>query len=112
MRAAILLTATIIAAADAGAASAPGALRTLRHANGSPRLEAQMSDSVFHGTYRTWYPSGRPYEVRHFVHGREHGRQQSWTEDGTLFLNYEMRDGRRFGMVNAQPCAPAGEARR
>jgi len=33
--------------------------------------------------------------------------QQSWTAGGELYLNYEVRGGRRYGMVNAKPCLPA-----
>lgn len=60
---------------------------------------------------RTFYPGGRPYEVRHFYNGKEEGLQQVWTEDGTLFINYEMRNGRRYGFINARPCRPVEESR-
>lgn len=58
---------------------------------------------------RTFYASGRPYEVRTFRNGREEGLQQAWTEDGTLYINYEMRNGRRYGFINARPCRPVEE---
>lgn len=58
---------------------------------------------------RTYYPSGTLYEVRHFFNGREEGLQQGWTEDGTLYVNYEMRNGRRYGFINARPCTPVKE---
>jgi antitoxin component YwqK of YwqJK toxin-antitoxin module len=61
---------------------------------------------VLDGGYRTRYPSGRLHEVKHYANGREEGLQQAWTEDGTLYLNYEMRNGRRYGFVNARPCRP------
>lgn len=60
---------------------------------------------------RTFYPNGRPYEVRHFLDGKEEGLQQAWTEGGELFVNYEMRNGRRYGFINARPCQPVEEAR-
>lgn len=60
---------------------------------------------------RTYYASGKPFEVRHFYNGREEGLQQAWTEDGELYINYEMRNGRRYGAINARPCAPAKESR-
>jgi len=60
---------------------------------------------------RTFYPNGQPYEVRHFLNGREEGLQQAWTEDGTLYINYEMRNGRRYGFINARPCLPVPEGR-
>lgn len=74
--------------------------------SGQVRLQAQVRHERFHGTYRTFYASGRPFEVRHFVDGREEGRQQSFTEQGELFLNYEVWQGRRFGFLNARPCMP------
>jgi antitoxin component YwqK of YwqJK toxin-antitoxin module len=76
--------------------------------NGSPRVSAFYRAGVLDGGYRTWYASGRAYEVRHYTAGHEAGRQQSWTEDGVLFLNYDVRNGRRYGLINATPCVPAG----
>jgi protein SCO1/2 len=72
--------------------------------SGAIRLVARYDNDAYDGEYRTFYETGRPYELRHYSHGREAGLQQSWTADGVLFLNYEMRDGRRYGMVNARPC--------
>ena len=66
-------------------------------------------NDVYDGEYRTFYASGAPYERRHYRSGHEDGRQQSWTEDGTRYLNYEVRDGRRYGLVNASPCNVVGE---
>jgi antitoxin component YwqK of YwqJK toxin-antitoxin module len=60
---------------------------------------------------RAWYPSGRLAEVHHLHDGREEGLQQAWTEDGTLYVNYEMRNGRRYGFMNARPCSPVHETR-
>lgn len=58
---------------------------------------------------RTYYPSGRAYEVRHFFNGREEGLQQAWTEGGELYINYVMKNGRRYGFINARPCTPVAE---
>lgn len=64
---------------------------------------------AYHVEARTWYEDGRPYELRHYDNGRESGLQQSRDRDGTLNLNYIVRDGRRYGFVNAYPCQPAGD---
>jgi protein SCO1 len=72
--------------------------------SGAVRLAAHYADDVYDGEYRTFHETGRPYELRHYSAGREAGLQQSWTADGVLFLNYEVRKGRRYGMVNARPC--------
>lgn len=74
--------------------------------SGQPRSRAWYVGGAYHGEYRTWREDGRPYERRHYTDGREDGVQQSWDERGALYLNYEVRGGRRFGFVNAYPCAP------
>lgn len=75
--------------------------------NGQLRRSANYRLDTFHGEYRTWRENGQPYELRHFDRGRESGLQRSWNDDGTLFLSYEVRDGRRYGFLNSEPCLPA-----
>ena len=115
----------IVIALSAGLLASPAALsrsedmhlRTVAHRverwpEGARRLEVTVVDGAYHGEFRTWYRSGMPYERRHFVHGHEEGVQQSWTEDGELYLNYEVRNGRRYGFINAKPCLPVEESSR
>lgn len=80
--------------------------------DGAPRLDATYADDAYDGEYRTWYSNGRRWEVRHFTRGIESGRQQAWTPTGALYLNYDARDGRHFGLVNAKPCLPVHGAAR
>ena len=75
--------------------------------NGLLKTQADYVGDLRQGEYRTWREDGTLYELRHYDRGRESGVQQSWERDGTLFLNYEMRNGRRYGYVNAKPCLPA-----
>lgn len=77
-----------------------------RWPNGHLRSRVQYLADVYHGEYRTWTEDGKPYELKHFAYGREVGRQQAWDTDGALYLNYEVRDGRKYGMANAKPCVP------
>jgi hypothetical protein len=68
---------------------------------------ATDATAVRNGEFRTWHDNGRLADVRRYVDGREEGLQQSWTADGVLFLNYEVRNGRRYGLINSRPCEPA-----
>jgi hypothetical protein len=110
MRTALLLV--LVAAAMAAQAPAGADARLERREtywpNGRLKSSGTFVDDVRHGEYRTFRADGTRYELRHFDRGRESGLQQSWEEDGTLYLNYEMRNGRRYGFVNAAPCLPAG----
>ena len=40
----------------------------------------------------------------HYANGVEVGLQRAWRENGTLYANYEVRDGKRYGVVNARLC--------
>lgn len=102
---------TRVAAVSAPPVDAPRHGRLLRYWAGD-RLRSDISyrDDLYDGEYRTCYESGAPYELRHYRLGQEEGVQQSWTEDGVLYLNYEVRDGRRFGLVNPSPCNTVGDA--
>lgn len=76
--------------------------------SGAP-VRGGAADGVKHGEYRTWHDNGQLAEVRRYVRGREVGLQQSWTRDGVLYLNYEVRNGRRYGLINARPCEPGDD---
>jgi antitoxin component YwqK of YwqJK toxin-antitoxin module len=73
--------------------------------NGNLRTDGTFEDGALSGEYRTYYQTGAPYELRHYVNGHESGRQQSWSADG----HYDVRNGRRYGMVNALPCIEVSE---
>ena len=81
-----------------------------RWPNGQLRSDVTYRQDAYDGEYRTYYESGAPYELRHYVNGHEEGVQRSWSETGVLYLNYEVRSGRRFGLVNASPCNTVGDA--
>lgn len=93
---------------DVGPNFSSGATHVEEHwPNGNLRRAFDMQGDVRHGEYRTWTIDGRPYELKHFVRGHEDGLQQAWDANGVLYLNYVVKDGRRYGMVNAKPCLPA-----
>jgi antitoxin component YwqK of YwqJK toxin-antitoxin module len=77
---------------------------------GGRRVETFYNRDVIEGEYRSWHANGRPAELRHYVAGHEAGLQQAWTDKGELYLNFEVRNGRHYGLINSRPCLPvAGE---
>jgi antitoxin component YwqK of YwqJK toxin-antitoxin module len=79
------------------------------HSNGRLAAVRTFANDVLHGQSRSWYADGSPYEERWYAGGQEAGAQRAYAPDGVMYLNYEMRNGRRFGMVNARPCLRAAE---
>lgn len=110
MRGLLLSVGLIVTLAMAPAAVAPRQGHVQQFwPNGHLKSDATYTDDAYDGEVRTWYENGAPYELRHYRSGHEEGVQQSWTDAGVLYLNYEVRDGRRFGLVNASPCNAVGD---
>jgi len=80
--------------------------------DGRRRVLAFYDGDVIEGEYRTWHANGRTAELKHYAKGHEAGRQQAWTDRGELFLNFEARNGRHYGLVNSNPCTPVEGAGR
>jgi len=80
--------------------------------NGAVRFRARYDADRFDGANEAWYETGALSQRLAYVGGHEEGLQQMWSPDGTLIVNYEMRGGRRFGMINAKPCIPSNSGMR
>lgn len=74
--------------------------------DGRRRVEALYNGDVIEGEYRAWHANGQLAELKHYAQGHEAGLQQAWTDQGELFLNFEVRNGRHYGLVNSKPCVP------
>lgn len=79
------------------------------HPNGQRSFEAYIIQDHYEGTVRSWYPNGEPYEQFHYQDGREEGRQQRWDEQGKVLANYEVRNGRRYGLSGTKNCSSPWE---
>ena len=77
--------------------------------NGRLRTEISYRNDLYEGIYRAWSERGTPFQIRHYAAGHEEGLQQEWTEAGKLYVNYEARNGRHYGMENSTPCEVAGK---
>jgi antitoxin component YwqK of YwqJK toxin-antitoxin module len=72
--------------------------------SGMPQFECRYVDGNASGTCREWYSSGRLASVHRFENGVETGLQQGWSANGAPQFSYEMRNGRRYGLLGALSC--------
>jgi len=71
--------------------------------NGNLRFEYHFVNGNYDGNYKEWYQSGKA--LKHIIY--ENGNEISgkgWRENGKLFMNYVMKDKRRYGLMNSQLC--------
>ena len=74
--------------------------------DGRTRGRAFYDGDIIEGEYRSWHQNGRLADLKHYSQGHETGLQQAWTDQGELFLNFEVRNGRHYGLINSRPCLP------
>ena len=67
-------------------------------------VESNYQDGARHGVQKRWYPNGQLLRKTHFNSGKEEGLQQAWLENGKIYINYEARNGRTFGLRKAKLC--------
>lgn len=72
--------------------------------DGRARLVERFRRGRLEGTVREWFADGTPYRVARYRAGLEDGPQRMWFPDGTLRASYEVRDGRRYGIMGAKGC--------
>lgn len=71
--------------------------------NGNIRFVYHFKKGNYHGSFEEFYYSGKPLKKIFYTNGTD-SCGWGWRENGKLFMNYIMKDGRRFGLMNAQLC--------
>lgn len=71
--------------------------------NGRLRFEYHFNNGLYHGDFKEWYATGQAYKQIHYTYGADdNGR--GWRENGKIYMSYITRNGRRYGLVNANLC--------
>ncbi|RTE55250.1 hypothetical protein EHW67_01405 [Arenibacter aquaticus] len=72
--------------------------------NGVLAEESHYVKGLKDGEEKQWYATGQLSKVRQLVAGKEEGLQKAWLPNGKLYVNYEAKNGRIFGMLRANSC--------
>ncbi|MEL6305101.1 MAG: hypothetical protein AAFQ20_09960, partial [Bacteroidota bacterium] len=72
--------------------------------NGNKSNESFYLNRQRHGVQTKWYPDGSKASVMRFREGKEEGLQQAWLPTGKLYVNYEAKNGRFFGLKRSNLC--------
>ncbi|APZ46264.1 membrane-binding protein [Polaribacter reichenbachii] len=57
-----------------------------------------------HGEQKKWYVTGEIFKKMNLNMGKEQGLQQAYRKNGSLYANYEAKEGRVFGLKKAELC--------
>ena len=71
--------------------------------NGNKKYEYHFSKGLYNGMFTEWYQSGKMIQQVMYANGKDlYGK--GWRENGKLYMNFVMKDGRRYGMNNSNLC--------
>ncbi|HCL05844.1 MAG TPA: hypothetical protein DHW64_07745 [Chitinophagaceae bacterium] len=71
--------------------------------NGQQRFEYHFSKGQYDGNFREWSVNGMLAKHIEYKDGKEI-RGKAWRENGKVYMSFEMRGSRRYGLMNAKPC--------
>ena len=72
-------------------------------ANGNKRFEYHFAKGVYNGDFTEWYEDGKTAKIIQYKDGKETAGK-GWRNNGKPYMNFIVKDGRRYGLVNAQLC--------
>jgi antitoxin component YwqK of YwqJK toxin-antitoxin module len=71
--------------------------------NGNKKYEYHFRQGEYNGMFTEWYESGKMIQQVMYERGKELNGK-GWRENGKLYMNFVMKDGRRYGMNNPNLC--------
>jgi len=72
--------------------------------NGNKKFDFIYINDKREGIQKQWYESGSQYYALSFTNDQENGKQKAWRENGKPFINYEVKDGVRYGLQKSALC--------
>ena len=71
--------------------------------NGKLRFEYHFKKGLYHGDFKEWYEDGNPLKHIHYTNGNDDWGK-GWRNNGKVYMNYIVKDGRRYGIINSNLC--------
>lgn len=72
--------------------------------NGKLKCEANYQNGIYHGSVVRYFENGNLFSSFNYNHGQESGKQQMWKSDGRIKVNYEVINGRKYGLTGVKNC--------
>jgi antitoxin component YwqK of YwqJK toxin-antitoxin module len=72
--------------------------------NGQQRFLYHFAADEYEDLQEEWGPTGQRYRSMHYKAGHEEGLQQMWKADGKIVFNYEVKNGRAYGLTGTKNC--------
>ncbi|HVZ24683.1 MAG TPA: hypothetical protein VG842_01425, partial [Sediminibacterium sp.] len=71
--------------------------------NGQLQYVYHYRMGIYEGAFQEWYQSGHPLKSIIYLHGQAQSGK-GWRDNGKPYMNFVIRDGRIYGLMNANLC--------
>jgi antitoxin component YwqK of YwqJK toxin-antitoxin module len=78
--------------------------------NGKMRMLANYKEGVYHGRVYEWDAQGKIYRIGTYANGQEEGLQRLYYANGKIRANYEVIEGRKYGLAGTKNCRNVGDS--
>lgn len=78
--------------------------------NGKLKAIYLFKNGEYEGPFKEWLPNGKLYKEMHYHKGYEEGSQKVWYDSGKIKSNYQMVNGRRFGLLGTKNCVNVSDS--
>lgn len=72
--------------------------------DGKKQSQYFFKDGEYEGVYSAWNADGQLIQEMHYEKGYEVGSQKMFYDDGKIRCNYQMINGRRYGLLGTKNC--------
>jgi len=72
--------------------------------NGNKKMIAYFKNGEHNGEMTQWHKNGKVYKKFNYKSGFEEGNQKIWNDKGNLKANYDVIQGRRYGLTGIKNC--------
>nr|MBC7614229.1 toxin-antitoxin system YwqK family antitoxin [Pseudopedobacter sp.] len=69
-----------------------------------------FKDGEYEGVFRAWNDDGQLIQEMHYEKGYEVGSQKMFYDDGKIRCNYQMINGRRYGLLGTKNCVNVSDS--
>jgi len=72
--------------------------------DGKPQFDFQVHLDAYEGELKEWNAKGLLIRQFHYENGQEVGSQRLWWDDSTVRANYQIRNGKKYGLIGIKLC--------
>ena len=76
----------------------------MRWPNGLKSSESNYEFGILNGVQKRWHSNGQLARKTQLIVGKEEGMQQAWLPNGKIYVNYQAKNGRIFGLKKSVLC--------